>query len=310
MIPSRRARNGLVALFCLGVLLALVPVQEIIHRARPEKFDPTRQQRTSMIGVGLTPALIAAMGGFRPLAADLVWLKADQVWEGGSWWAMLPLLDAVVQLDPKFELAWQVYGWHCAYNLNAESKTAVDKNYWLQRGIEILERAVEANPDSWRMKWELGWTCFDRSHELARAAEWFYAADQLKGAPAYVSRFYLRAYEHLLDRDGILRGLAYARSRYKDDPKHQHLVTRDTNFWQWAWDSPEQHRRIIVEENTARFERGIPPYLYPNDRFFDVCPVCGMPVPKSKDAVCGNVQCPNYKHPIHQEPAGGVRSAA
>lgn len=310
MIPSPRARNGLVALFCLGVLLALVPAQEIIHRARPEKFDPTRLQRTSMVGVGLTPALIAAMGGFRPLAADLVWLKVDQVWEGGSWWAMVPLLNAVVELDPKFELAWQVYGWHCAYNLHAESNTALDKNYWLQKGIEILERAVEANPDSWRMKWELGWTCFDRAHELARAAEWFYAADQLKGAPAYVSRLYYRAYEHLLDRDGILRGLAYARARHRDDPKHQHLVTRDTNFWRTHWNDPQTHRRVIVEENTARFQRGIPPYLYPNDAYFDVCPVCGMPVPKSKDAVCGNVQCPNYKRPIHREPAGGVPSAA
>jgi len=303
---SRRARNGLGALFCLGVLLALVPVQESIYRARPELLERARSRRqhaASMIGMGPTPAVIAALGGFRSVAADLLWLKADQVWHGGSWWAMLPLLEGVVELDPSFELAWKVYGWHCAYNLNAESKTDIDRNYWLQKGIEILERAGETNPKSWEMKWELAWTYYDRSHELPRAAEAFYEASRLPGAESYVSRFYYRSYENILDHDGIMRALAYARTQHPKDTKHQFLVTRDTNYWKWAWNDPREHRRIIVKENTARYQRAVPPYLYPNDPFWDVCPVCGMPVEKGKNAVCENLSCPNYKHPIHPQTA-------
>jgi len=307
---SRRARNGLVALFSLGVLLALVPVQESVHKARPELFDPNRKKGPAgMISVGPTPAVIAALGGFRSVAADLLWLKAENVWHGGSWWAMLPLLEAIVELDPHFELAWRVYGWHCAYNLHAESKTLVDRNYWLQKGIEILERAAEANPKSWELKWELAWTYYDRSHELSRAAECFYEASKLPGAVSYVSRFYYRAYEKELDHEGILRGLAYARSQHREDSKHQFLVNRDTNYWRWAWNSPREHRRIIVEENTARYQRGIAPYLYPSDPYWDICPVCGMPAPKGKAARCENVLCPNYKRPIHREPVVGEKAA-
>ncbi len=299
---SRRARNFWVALFCAGVLMVSVPIQEKIHKERPELFDTSRKGRaSSMISVGPTPAVIAALGGFRSVAADLLWLKVDSVWEGGSWWAMLPLLNAVVQLDPHFELAWKVYGWHCAYNLNAESKTAIDRNYWLQKGIEILEQAVEANPHSWEMRWELAWTLYDRAHELRRAAEMFYQTSKLPEAPAYVFRFCYRPYEKLLDREGIFRGLKYAKQHYTNDKKHQFLVNRDTNFWRTHWDDPYTHRRIIVRENTDRYQRGLEPYLYPNDKFWDVCPVCGMPVRKSKDAVCENVACPNYKHPIHRQ---------
>lgn len=298
---SRRVRNFWVTVFCAGVLLISVPLQERIHKARPELFDPSRKQRsTSLISVGPTPAVIAALGGFRSVAADLLWLKVDSVWEGGAWWAMLPLLNSVVQLDPHFELAWKVYGWHCAYNLHAESKTAIDRNYWLQKGIEILENAVEVNPDSWEMRWELAWTLYDRAHELRRAGEMFYQTSQLPGVPAYVFRFCYRPYEKLLDREGITRGLAYAKQHYLDDEKHQFLVNRDTNFWRTHWDDPYTHRRIIVKENTDRYQRGLKPYLYPNDPFWDVCPVCGMPVAKSEDAVCENLACPNYKHPIHR----------
>jgi hypothetical protein len=292
---KHRGQKLLLGLLMVGILLLLVPLQESIHQARPNLFDPNRTtKRASAISIGPTPAVIAALGGFRTVAADLLWLKAERVWDGGDWWAMLPILDAVTQLDPHFILAWQVYGWHAAYNLHAESETIVDKRYWLERGITILERGVEANPDNWEMIFGLGWTLYDRAHKPWRAAEYFYRADQYPEAKSYVTRFYYRCFEGVLDIPRLMDALEYAKGRHTDlsisaDVQHQTIVNRDYDWWMQHKDDRLEHRKQIVRENTKRAERSVPYYLYPDNPYWDVCPICGLPSKKGSDvcSVCG-----------------------
>jgi tetratricopeptide (TPR) repeat protein len=291
---ERRSRNILLGLLMVGILLVAVPVQEAIHKSRPSVFDPKRPRSVSTISIGPTPAVIAALGGFRTVAADLLWLQAERLWDGGSWWAMLPLLDAVTQLDPNFILAWQVYGWHAAYNMHAESETIVDKRYWLDQGVKILEQGVQANPNNWEMIFELGWTLYDRAHEPWRAAEYFRKADKFPGSKSYVTRLIYRCYEGVMDFQNLFPALEYAMSRHNDkniadDVQHQVIVHRDYGWWTQHRDDPMEHRRQIVMENTARAERSVPFYLYPDDPYWDVCPICGMPSKKGSDvcSVCG-----------------------
>lgn len=288
---SSRSNRGLAVLMAMGILLALVPLQENIHRSRPDLFDPDRRTRkVSLIDVGPTPAVIAAMGGFRTLAADLLWLKAEHVWHGGNWWALLPIMDTITKLDPHFLMAWRVYGWHCAYNLAIESTTIVDRRYWLQKGLDVLEQGVQANPKSWEIYFELGWTYYDRAREHYRAHEYLMQADQQKGAPDYVTRMTYRPFEHMLDFDRLFPALEYAKSRHPDSEHHQKIVARDLAWWQERWNDPREHRRQIVRENTARRERGVPYHLYPGNPYWDVCRICGLPSPKGSEVceVCGH----------------------
>ncbi len=302
----RRSGKWRAALLIAGLLMLISPLQERVHKTRPAVFDPERKtRRVSAISIGPTPAVIAALGGFRTVAADLLWLKAENVWHGGSWWAMLPILDAVTQLDPHFLLAWKVYGWHAAYNLQAESETVVDKRFWLRRGVDALQRAVEVNPNIWDMYFELGWTLYDRAHEPWRAAEYLRKADEFEDAPHYVTRLYYRCFEHVMDFERLFPALEYARSKHKDVPLHQKIVNRDLEWWTQHWDDPQEHRRQIVLENTARKQRSVPYYLYPDDPYWDVCPACGLPSPKGSP-VCQNPLC---KFPL-AEAAARERSRA
>jgi len=272
----------------VGLLLILAPLQERIHSARPRLFDPEqRVRRASAITIGPTAGVIAALGGFRTVAADLLWLRVERAWHGGNWWAIIPLLDAVVELDPHFLLAWKVYGWHCAYNLHVEAQTLVDKRYWLQRGLQVLERGVEANPGRWDLYFELGWTYYDRAHDAYRAAEWFRRADEFPDAPAYVTRLVYRPFERILDFDRLFPAIEYARAKHLDDHHHQRIVNRDLEWWTTRQDDPQEHRRQIVIENTRRHQRAIPFHMYPDNPYWDVCPRCGMP--SAKDAqTCAN----------------------
>jgi hypothetical protein len=295
-MENRRTRNLRFAILIIGILLMLVPVQQSIHKARPDLFDPNRPKAASTVSIGPTPVVIASLGGFRNSAADLLWLQVEKLWDGGNWAAIPPLLDAVTQLDPHFILAWQVYGWHLAYNLHAESETQVDKNYWLDRGVKVLEDGVAANPDNWEMIFELGWTLYDRAHEPWRAAEYFRKADEKPGAKAYVARLIYRCYEGVLDFENLFPALHYAQGRHNDpnvsgDNQHQTIVKRDLEWWTRMKDDPNEHRRQIVRENSARAERSRPFYLYPNDPYWSVCPVCGLPSPKGS-AVCSVCHAP------------------
>jgi tetratricopeptide (TPR) repeat protein len=290
------------------MLLLLGPLQEAIHKARPDKFSPSRKMQTgSFFQLGPTPAVIASLGGFRTVAADLLWLQMERVWDSGNWFALLPLLDAVVQLDPHFVLAWKVYGWHLAYNLNAESETIVDRKYWLDRGLEILQRAVEANPNSWEMVFELGWTYYDRAHESYRAAEYIKQADNLPGAPAYVTRMAYRVYEGIMDFDRLFPAMRAALKKHTDDAPHQKLVKRDIDWWTAHWNDPQEHRRQIVAENTKRQQRALPFYLYPDDPYWAVCPTDGLPSPKGSTVcqACGRPLPQTASKPTESQPAGG-----
>jgi len=282
----RRTRftYSLVALFALGMLLVQVPLQNAVNSRRPEVFDPNRRDPNGSLAniKGPTPVLIAALGGFRTVAADLLWLKVDQLWDGGAWYLIPSVLESVVQLDPHFLLGWQVYGWHLAYNLNAESLLEVDRRYWLDQGIQVLHRAVATNPDSSEMTFELAWTYFDRAHDMPKAAEYVYRASEMPGAKPYMVRLRYRAYEHLMDFDKLWEALSWAEGKFKEERVHQKLVKRDISWWKSHWNDPHEHRRQIVKENSARQQRTLPFALFPDDPFWNVCPLCGMPTRKGE----------------------------
>jgi hypothetical protein len=85
---------------------------------------------------------------------------------------VIPIMEAVVTLDPQFVDAWSTVGWHWAYNIYAdiedpntrpelknkperireEQKRAVDI------GLQYLSRGAALNPDTYKLWFDLGWT--------------------------------------------------------------------------------------------------------------------------------------------------------
>jgi hypothetical protein len=291
MKSTKRTPWGIVILFAVGMFIMRVPLQDTVVKHRKDlghAGDITSIQ-------GPTPVLIAALGGFRTVAADLCWLKVDQLWDGGSWYLLPTVMESAVQLDPHFVLAWQVYGWHLAYNLNAESISLMDKKYWLGEGVKVLERGVDANPDVSEMTHELAWTYLDRVHDLPKAAEFFYRAAKLPGAKPFDVRLRYRAYENLLDFKNLWPAMEWAAKQFPDDHVHQYLVHRDIDYWKRSEHDPAAHRTIIARENTARQQRALDFYLYPGDPYFDVCSNCGKANPKGA-AACEYCGQPFPKH--------------
>ncbi|MFA4015938.1 MAG: hypothetical protein RUDDFDWM_001039 [Candidatus Fervidibacterota bacterium] len=216
--------------FCLVLPLALLivtqgPLQSRIHRQRQTyKLLPPVDVLVLyqlMPAEAITITLIGTMlGGFRGVAAKMLWLKSDEYWHSGRWYSMLPIMRTITWLDPNFIQAWDIAGWHVAYNLRAEAKTEEQQDEYVRKGCEILEEGIRWNPKSWQLLFQLGWTHYDKSGNLEEAIKWFKLARPLEDwKPGDLPRTHhmiAHAYERLPDIPKALK-------TWKDDFKYPHF---------------------------------------------------------------------------------------
>ena len=119
----------------------------------------------------LSSLMVAGLAsGFKSQVANLLWMKSDEYWHQGLFTRQVPLMEAVVTLDPKFVDAWSTAGWHWAYNIYADIPTnpaykakgekyiARLQNNAVATGLGYLKRGANANPDTYRLWFEWGWT--------------------------------------------------------------------------------------------------------------------------------------------------------
>ena len=108
--------------------------------------------------------------GFKSQVANLLWMKSDEYWHEGLFTRQVPLMEAVVTLDPQFIDAWSTAGWHWAYNIYADIPSNPDykkkgdaeitraQDHAIETGLDYLNRGSQMNPDTYRLWFEYGWT--------------------------------------------------------------------------------------------------------------------------------------------------------
>lgn len=99
-----------------------------------------------------------AMGGFRGLLADYLWLRSGKMQDEGKYYEMVQLADWIVKLQPRFTGAHAFLGWNMAYNVSVTFTSFEDRWRWVKRGIELLrDEALEYNPGDPELFRQLGW---------------------------------------------------------------------------------------------------------------------------------------------------------
>jgi hypothetical protein len=109
-----------------------------------------------------TPPLVAfttiALGGFRGLIADVLWLRATQLQQDGKFFELVQLADWITKLEPRFALVWAFHGWNMAYNVSVMLDDPKDRWRWVRHGIVLLrDEGLTYNPGSADLHRELGW---------------------------------------------------------------------------------------------------------------------------------------------------------
>lgn len=121
--------------------------------------------------------------GYETAAADVAWLRGIQYYGehriNDQRYDMIGhVMGIVADLDPHFIQPY-VFG---AFTLAQELKQPA-------RGLELLERGLRENPDSWRLAFEIGFLHYVCLHDYAAAGRYFARAARSPEAPDYVARF-------------------------------------------------------------------------------------------------------------------------
>ena len=99
-----------------------------------------------------------ALGGFRGLIANALWMRATEMQDEDKYFDMVQLVDWITKLEPHFTQVWIEQAWNMAYNISVKFKDPEDRWHWLDRGIKLLrDEGIPLNPDTALLYRELSW---------------------------------------------------------------------------------------------------------------------------------------------------------
>lgn len=182
-----------------------------------------------------------ALGGFRGLIANVLWVRANELQQEGKYFELVQLADWITKLQPRSPAVWRYQAWNMTYNVAVKFKDPEDRWRWVRRGIELLrDEGLAYNPRSAELYQELGWFyqnklgyVLDDTHRYYRQ-QWSLEMMRLFGVES-------EDYSTLVDpkteddrrRAGILR------EQYKLDPQRMKAINE--RFGPLDWRLPETH---------------------------------------------------------------------
>jgi hypothetical protein len=159
---NMRLRDTIIIVPC--VLFALVLMYfastrlEAIHSARG------RMGLISNTPLENAPPSLAfatvAMGAFRGIVVDILWMRADKLKEEGQFFDAKQIADWITTLQPRFAQVWDFQAWNMAYNISVAMPASQwqERWRWVKNGYELLrDKGIEQNPHSIQLYRSLAW---------------------------------------------------------------------------------------------------------------------------------------------------------
>ena len=99
-----------------------------------------------------------ALGGFRGIIADMLWLRSARLQYEGKYFELVQLADWITKLEPRFTDVWAYHAWNLTYNISVLFSDPADRWRWVRHGISLLrDEGLVYNPGEARLIYELGW---------------------------------------------------------------------------------------------------------------------------------------------------------
>lgn len=125
------------------------------------------------------PPLVAfttvALGAFRGLLVDLLWVRSATLQQQGRYFELVQLADWITLLQPRFASIWAFHAWNLSYNVSVLFDEPGDRWRWVRHGIHLLrDRGLRYNPGSAVLYRELAWIFAHKLGEDMDLAHWHY----------------------------------------------------------------------------------------------------------------------------------------
>lgn len=191
-----------------------------------------------------SPPLVAfttvALGGFRGLLVDALWMRLSRLQSEGRYFELVQLADWITKLEPRSAAIWTFQAWNLSYNISVLMTDPEDRWRWVYHGVKLLrDEGLFYNRGSARLYKELGWlyqhkigSGSDHAHWYYKR-EWYRMMDDLLGGPR-------PDYKDLLSGNPEMAAtLNEMRRRYKLDPERMRAL--EAEYGPLDWRIPETH---------------------------------------------------------------------
>ena len=119
--------------------------------------------------------LTTALGGFRGLLADFLWLRTIQLEKASKHFELVQLYDWVGMLEPRIPEIWLLNSHNLAYNISIAMPDREDRWLWIQRGLELLRnKGLRYNPKSHEIHLQIAWTYLHKIGGRADDYHWHF----------------------------------------------------------------------------------------------------------------------------------------
>jgi hypothetical protein len=176
---SHRLKKILLLLLAAALLTGASQVQKSLNR------DRKQLDLTNMEPLKNAPPLLAfttvALGGFRGLISNFLWIRANDLQQEDKFFEMVQLANWITDLEPHFAQVWAYQAWNMAWNISVKFSDFNDRWRWVQRGIELLrDDALRYNPDDTLIYFNLSWIFQSKMGQNMDDANQYYKAQWAK----------------------------------------------------------------------------------------------------------------------------------
>ncbi|MBI2946498.1 MAG: hypothetical protein HYY23_02560 [Verrucomicrobia bacterium] len=245
----------LLGLLAAVLLLANSFIQEELNENR-ETMGLTRADLLENAPPVLAFTTVA-LGGFRGLIANMLWIRVADLQEQDKFFEMVQLSDWITKLQPHFATVWVHLAWNMSYNISVKFNDPKDRWLWVKRGIELLrDEGLRYNPKEALLYRELAWhfqhkmgANLDDAHNYYKGV-WVEEMNRLLGSGR-------PNYDELLNpqTDEAKARVQSLRERYKMDPRWMKEV--DDRYGPLEWRLPETHAIYWAVVGTENVKDGI-----------------------------------------------------
>ena len=174
-----RLRDTTICFVCIALAVCLL----VVAGMRLDFINSQRQKMKLIVNEPLenAPPSLAfatvAMGAFRGLVVDILWLRADRLKQQGQFFDAKQIAEWITVLQPRFAAVWEFHAWNMAYNISVAipQSQPQERWRWVKNGYELLrDRGIVMNPKSIQLYRELARIFQDKIGEIRDEAHKYY----------------------------------------------------------------------------------------------------------------------------------------
>lgn len=170
-------RDSVIQLVALGLMLVFLSASTLLTgqvaasmgRNRLVYADSAESTDNKLEALGI------AMGAFRGVFVNYLWIRANALKEDGKYYEAVDLAKTITRLQPRFPKVWAFHAWNLAYNISVTTQTPQERWHWVQAGIKLLrDEGIPANPNDMVLHKELAWIFLHKVEGYMDDAQQYY----------------------------------------------------------------------------------------------------------------------------------------